>query len=343
MHLVQKETQQENSIVCLDIQLMLSCATFFKFESSTVIWQSSSTQNFIQIKFSFELVEVFKNSRIFTLPQPNPKKWHKNAVGREGPCAACACKCVCLYNWLQLLLYSLKFFNHHYIHYYSITLLLIPSTLLTSCQSTPHVIECPIIHWCLLMCPLSSLKVLLLVYMPSLFFRGFVYCRNEELEAGWVVHSNSYLLHRPVSFDTKSHQLCQVIDPYTLQVSSNIHAHSLYLLNILCQDTVCNVCIVEILFQIKFIMPSPLSSFLKLSIYVHFCLKVCQIVPMPPHHFGVGSSLTTLRVCSDGTYIYWVWSPVSLNEKTQKGHSVFMDVFQLVVGECYWGAMLSRL
>ncbi|XP_028827058.1 probable E3 ubiquitin-protein ligase HECTD4 isoform X2 [Denticeps clupeoides] len=103
--------------------------------------------------------------------------------------------------------------------------------------------------------------------------RGFVYCRNEDLEAGWVVYSSGRLLHRPASFDAKPQQLCQVIDPYTLQV--------------------------------------------------------CQIVPMPSHHFPVGSSLTSIHLCSDGTYLYWVWSPVSLNEKTQKGHSIFMDVFQL--------------
>lgn len=60
-------------------------------------------------------------------------------------------------------------------------------------------------------------------------------------------------------------------------------------------------------------------------------LKVSQVVAMPHHHFPVGSCLTTLRLCSDGTYLYWVWSPVSINEKTQKGHSVFMDVFQLTV------------
>uniref|UniRef100_A0A8D3DKM7 HECT domain-containing protein n=1 Tax=Scophthalmus maximus TaxID=52904 RepID=A0A8D3DKM7_SCOMX len=103
--------------------------------------------------------------------------------------------------------------------------------------------------------------------------RGFVYCRNEELEPGWVVFSSGRLLHRPSSFDAKPHQLCQVIDPFTLQL--------------------------------------------------------CQIVPMPAHHFPVGSSMTTLHLCSDGTYLYWVWSPASLNEKTQKGHSVFMDVFHL--------------
>lgn len=49
--------------------------------------------------------------------------------------------------------------------------------------------------------------------------RGFVYCRNEELEPGWVVFSSGRLLHRPASFDAKAHQLCQVIDPFTLQVS----------------------------------------------------------------------------------------------------------------------------
>lgn len=62
----------------------------------------------------------------------------------------------------------------------------------------------------------------------------------------------------------------------------------------------------------------------------HF--QVCQITSMPAHHFPVGSSMTTLHVCSDGTYLYWIWSPASLNEKTQKGHSVFMDVFHLSVG-----------
>ncbi|XP_030623120.1 LOW QUALITY PROTEIN: probable E3 ubiquitin-protein ligase HECTD4 [Chanos chanos] len=103
--------------------------------------------------------------------------------------------------------------------------------------------------------------------------RGFVYCRNEDLEAGWVVYSSGRVLHRPVSFDAKPQQLCQVIDPFTLQA--------------------------------------------------------CQIVAMPLHHVPVGSNLTTLRLCADGTYLYWIWSPVSLNEKTQKGHSVFMDVFQL--------------
>lgn len=59
-------------------------------------------------------------------------------------------------------------------------------------------------------------------------------------------------------------------------------------------------------------------------------------MPMPAHHLPVGSSMTTLHLCSDGTYLYWVWSPASLNEKTQKGHSVFMDVFCLSVsGLCH--------
>uniref|UniRef100_A0A452TXS8 HECT domain E3 ubiquitin protein ligase 4 n=1 Tax=Ursus maritimus TaxID=29073 RepID=A0A452TXS8_URSMA len=105
--------------------------------------------------------------------------------------------------------------------------------------------------------------------------RGFVYCRNEELEPGWVAFGSGNLLHRPVSFDNKPHSLFQVIDQNTLQV--------------------------------------------------------CQMVPMPANHLPIGSTMSTVHLSSDGTYFYWIWSPASLNEKTPKGHSVFMDIFELVV------------
>ncbi|XP_074211951.1 putative E3 ubiquitin-protein ligase HECTD4 isoform X4 [Camelus bactrianus] len=105
--------------------------------------------------------------------------------------------------------------------------------------------------------------------------RGFVYCRNEELEPGWVAFGSGSLLHRPVSFDNKPHSLFQVIDQNTLQV--------------------------------------------------------CQMVPMPANHLPVGSTMSTVHLSSDGTYFYWIWSPASLNEKTPKGHSVFMDIFELVL------------
>lgn len=49
--------------------------------------------------------------------------------------------------------------------------------------------------------------------------RGFVYCRNEELEPGWLAFGSGSLLHRPVSFDNKPHSLFQVIDQNTLQVN----------------------------------------------------------------------------------------------------------------------------
>lgn len=62
-----------------------------------------------------------------------------------------------------------------------------------------------------------------------------------------------------------------------------------------------------------------------------FCAQVCQMVPMPVNHLPVGSTMSTVHLSSDGTYFYWVWSPASLHEKTPKGHSVFMDVFELVV------------
>ncbi|KAH0625638.1 hypothetical protein JD844_015228 [Phrynosoma platyrhinos] len=108
---------------------------------------------------------------------------------------------------------------------------------------------------------------------------GFVYCRNEELESGWVAFGNGKLLHRPVSFDNKPQSLFQVVDQNTLQV--------------------------------------------------------CQLVQMPTDHFPVGSTMTTVHLSSDGTYFYWIWSPASLNEKTPKGHSVFMDVFELTTFLCF--------
>ncbi|XP_061866392.1 probable E3 ubiquitin-protein ligase HECTD4 isoform X2 [Colius striatus] len=119
--------------------------------------------------------------------------------------------------------------------------------------------------------------------------RGFVYCRNEELETGWVAFGNGKLLHRPVSFDNKPHSLFQVVDQHTLQV--------------------------------------------------------CQIIPMPVNHFPVGSTMTTVHLSSDGTYFYWIWSPASLNEKTPKGHSVFMDVFELLVenGICIANPLQERI
>ncbi|OXB84897.1 UNVERIFIED_CONTAM: hypothetical protein H355_016019, partial [Colinus virginianus] len=72
---------------------------------------------------------------------------------------------------------------------------------------------------------------------------------------------------------------------------------------------------------------------------------VCQIIPMPVNHFPVGSTMTTVHLSSDGTYFYWIWSPASLNEKTPKGHSVFMDVFELIVenGVCMANPLQERI
>lgn len=69
------------------------------------------------------------------------------------------------------------------------------------------------------------------------------------------------------------------------------------------------------------------------SLLLSFCvmMQVCQLLPTPADHFPVGSTMTTVHLSSDGTYFYWIWSPASLNEKTPKGHSVFMDVFELIV------------
>ncbi|XP_042636541.1 probable E3 ubiquitin-protein ligase HECTD4 [Orycteropus afer afer] len=56
--------------------------------------------------------------------------------------------------------------------------------------------------------------------------RGFVYCRNEELEPGWVAFGSGSLLHRPVSFDNKPHSLFQVIDQNTLQIENGVFVAS---------------------------------------------------------------------------------------------------------------------
>ncbi|KAG9487790.1 hypothetical protein GDO78_007527 [Eleutherodactylus coqui] len=53
--------------------------------------------------------------------------------------------------------------------------------------------------------------------------RGFVYCRNEELETGWIAYGSGKLFHRPVSFDNKPHFLFQIIDQYSLQVENGVY------------------------------------------------------------------------------------------------------------------------
>ncbi|KAG8145997.1 hypothetical protein E2320_012423 [Naja naja] len=74
-------------------------------------------------------------------------------------------------------------------------------------------------------------------------------------------------------------------------------------------------------------------------------LQVCQLLPTPPDHFPIGSTMTTVHLSSDGTYFYWIWSPASLNEKTPKGHSVFMDIFELKVRieELTCGGMVEQV
>lgn len=127
---------------------------------------------------------------------------------KDGLCAVCAWK-KCFYN--LLVFFSYISHSHNY-----------PAS-----QSAPHSMECSVI---IKLCLRLSLLSLSVVFICSLSFRGFVYCRNEELEAGWVVHCSTHLLHRPASFDNKSHQLCQVIDSYTLQVSNNIqYMHTIFI------------------------------------------------------------------------------------------------------------------
>ena len=73
-----------------------------------------------------------------------------------------------------------------------------------------------------------------------------------------------------------------------------------------------------------------------------FLVQVCQVVPMPANHLPVGSTMSTVHLSSDGTYFYWIWSPASLNEKTPKGHSVFMDTFELVVSFTFSSCVIAE-
>uniref|UniRef100_A0A8D2MD56 HECT domain E3 ubiquitin protein ligase 4 n=1 Tax=Zonotrichia albicollis TaxID=44394 RepID=A0A8D2MD56_ZONAL len=60
---------------------------------------------------------------------------------------------------------------------------------------------------------------------------------------------------------------------------------------------------------------------------------------------GTLSTMTTVHLSSDGTFFYWIWSPASLNEKTPKGHSVFMDIFEIIVenGICIANPLQERI
>ena len=42
-----------------------------------------------------------------------------------------------------------------------------------------------------------------------------------------------------------------------------------------------------------------------------------------------GEPITTVHVCSDGAYFYWIWVPAA-NEKAAKGQPLYMDTFKVV-------------
>lgn len=65
-----------------------------------------------------------------------------------------------------------------------------------------------------------------------------MYCRNEELEPGWVVFSSGRLLHRPCSFDGKPYQLCQVVDPFTLQVLPSLDLLFYFNTDLVCEKVI---------------------------------------------------------------------------------------------------------
>lgn len=53
-------------------------------------------------------------------------------------------------------------------------------------------------------------------------YRGYVYARNPEPEAGWVAYGDGYLIHRPAEYDQRPAQFIHIMDPSTLKVNQTI-------------------------------------------------------------------------------------------------------------------------
>ncbi|KAL5256674.1 hypothetical protein ACHWQZ_G011808 [Mnemiopsis leidyi] len=53
--------------------------------------------------------------------------------------------------------------------------------------------------------------------------RGVVYARNLHIEQGWVTFADGNLIYRTASADTKNSPFCQLLNPSTLQIESDVH------------------------------------------------------------------------------------------------------------------------
>ena len=50
-----------------------------------------------------------------------------------------------------------------------------------------------------------------------------------------------------------------------------------------------------------------------------------------PETYVISGVMTTVSLCSDGTYFYWLWYLGSASDKTLKGQNIFLDTFRVDV------------
>jgi hypothetical protein len=50
---------------------------------------------------------------------------------------------------------------------------------------------------------------------------------------------------------------------------------------------------------------------------------------------------TTISLCSDGMYFYWVWMPGVITDRMVKSPPVFLDVFRIEVSGVFYSLLLG--
>lgn len=68
-----------------------------------------------------------------------------------------------------------------------------------------------------------------------------------------------------------------------------------------------------------------------MKIQINF--QVLKIIPKPGRLLQPGPC-TTVSLCSDGVFFYWLWCPALIQDKNAKGVSVNLNAFQLEVCCC---------
>ena len=50
-----------------------------------------------------------------------------------------------------------------------------------------------------------------------------------------------------------------------------------------------------------------------------------------PDVYKTEGAFTTITLCGDGLYFYWIWCPGTVADKNAKGQSVYLEVFRFDV------------